>query len=496
MKKLSEFRAELEGKVVDPVNEEEIVDEAVNYKPKTDPRFSNLRMSPIDDMPAVLLLKRKSIRVFPDGARVALYYADTIDRFVTIPFNDIGVSNPIQEEVVEVNSFKDRVNQLREQRNTVPDKRYMKDMPLGPEIDDKKFKKAYINIERATKAYKDGDFKKGDSHAKKAGKLAEATIQDKIRNHPAVDSYEPNHGEHFVNLKKGYHWSGQRSFGTETAREAHRLLKGVKKAEPGDTLDEEQINELSRSTLATYASFAGKAQAKAFASGDAKKWRKREKGTKLALSKYRGETKKERTDKKTHDWEPKFTKTDTSDQTKVRFTPKKFQWEEKIDEAGAVGAVIGQLAGKAIQWGVKKALGSGGDSNQSSSNDKADINASKPSEPATVSKTPAQTTNDPFEKTPAGLTKPKKERDDEQDEKIANLEKRTKAGGNNVNETFVFDFTDGSVSVTGAVLNDIALIYEKANTTNKKKIIQTITESAEGLRKFADFAIKTGVRIK
>ena len=61
--------------------------------------------------------------------------------------------------------------------------------------------------------------------------LTEATLHDKIKNHPAVQSYEPNYGEHFVNLKPGYEWSGQRSFGDETASKVRKLLKGVKKVE-------------------------------------------------------------------------------------------------------------------------------------------------------------------------------------------------------------------------------------------------------------------------
>lgn len=61
--------------------------------------------------------------------------------------------------------------------------------------------------------------------------LTEANLHDKIKNHPAVQSYEANYGEHFVNLKPGYHWSGQRSFGDETAGKVWKLLKGVTKTD-------------------------------------------------------------------------------------------------------------------------------------------------------------------------------------------------------------------------------------------------------------------------
>jgi hypothetical protein len=39
------------------------------------------------DPPAVLLMKRKSIRQFPNGQRVALYYVDKINKYVTVPYS-------------------------------------------------------------------------------------------------------------------------------------------------------------------------------------------------------------------------------------------------------------------------------------------------------------------------------------------------------------------------------------------------------------------------
>lgn len=38
------------------------------------------------DMPVVLILKRKAIRVYPDNQKVALYYSQALDKYVTIPF--------------------------------------------------------------------------------------------------------------------------------------------------------------------------------------------------------------------------------------------------------------------------------------------------------------------------------------------------------------------------------------------------------------------------
>lgn len=40
------------------------------------------------DPPNIVMLRRKAIRVFPGGKKVALYYADKIDKYVTVPYDD------------------------------------------------------------------------------------------------------------------------------------------------------------------------------------------------------------------------------------------------------------------------------------------------------------------------------------------------------------------------------------------------------------------------
>lgn len=59
-----------------------------DYLSKSDPRFGN--KWPSDrDIPTVLILKRKAIRVYPDNQKVALYYSQALDKYVTIPFSDV-----------------------------------------------------------------------------------------------------------------------------------------------------------------------------------------------------------------------------------------------------------------------------------------------------------------------------------------------------------------------------------------------------------------------
>ncbi len=48
------------------------------------------------NLPMVLLLRRKTIRNFSDGTKVALYYNDRINRYFTIPVRDVeGADDPI-----------------------------------------------------------------------------------------------------------------------------------------------------------------------------------------------------------------------------------------------------------------------------------------------------------------------------------------------------------------------------------------------------------------
>ena len=50
------------------------------------------------DPPAVLIMKRKSIRLFPNGQRVALYYVDKINKYVTLPYTATMWGTPMPEE--------------------------------------------------------------------------------------------------------------------------------------------------------------------------------------------------------------------------------------------------------------------------------------------------------------------------------------------------------------------------------------------------------------
>jgi len=51
------------------------------------------------DPPAVLVMRRKSIRQFPNNQRVAMYYVDKINKYVTVPYLAMQWSASMPEEV-------------------------------------------------------------------------------------------------------------------------------------------------------------------------------------------------------------------------------------------------------------------------------------------------------------------------------------------------------------------------------------------------------------
>ena len=55
----------------------------------------------LKDPPNILLLKRITVRGFPDGTKVALYYNKLLDKHFTIPYGP-GVDSPLQAEEAEM----------------------------------------------------------------------------------------------------------------------------------------------------------------------------------------------------------------------------------------------------------------------------------------------------------------------------------------------------------------------------------------------------------
>jgi hypothetical protein len=62
-----------------------------DFLSKADPR-ADKAMPKDKNIPSVIILKRKAIRVFPDNQKVVLYYSQALDKYVTIPFTGIQTS--------------------------------------------------------------------------------------------------------------------------------------------------------------------------------------------------------------------------------------------------------------------------------------------------------------------------------------------------------------------------------------------------------------------
>jgi hypothetical protein len=68
---------------------EEVTDEPVILQEDKDP-------------PLVLVIKRKAIRMYPDGTRIALYYNEKLKKYFSVPYQyGSGMDAPIQSEEVE-----------------------------------------------------------------------------------------------------------------------------------------------------------------------------------------------------------------------------------------------------------------------------------------------------------------------------------------------------------------------------------------------------------
>lgn len=68
------------------------------------------------DPPPVMVMRRKSIRLFPNGQKVALYYVDKLKQYITVPYSDkghVGIVS-VKEEVIEYNL----INHLQEVLST------------------------------------------------------------------------------------------------------------------------------------------------------------------------------------------------------------------------------------------------------------------------------------------------------------------------------------------------------------------------------------------
>ena len=64
------------------------------------------------DTPYILLLKRKAIRIYPDGTKVALYHNKQLDKYFSVPYGP-GIDSALQAEETEIEEAVDAIGQLQ-----------------------------------------------------------------------------------------------------------------------------------------------------------------------------------------------------------------------------------------------------------------------------------------------------------------------------------------------------------------------------------------------
>jgi hypothetical protein len=74
--------------------------EGKDYLSQYDPR-AGAKWPSDKDMPAIIILKRKAIRVYPDQKKVGLYYSQALDKYVSIPFGGDAIS--MNESIIHIN---------------------------------------------------------------------------------------------------------------------------------------------------------------------------------------------------------------------------------------------------------------------------------------------------------------------------------------------------------------------------------------------------------
>lgn len=73
---------------------------------------NNTRKSAPKDPPVLLVMRRKSIRQFPNGQRVALYYIDKLGKYVSVPYDDKGNMSLTIEDYEEPSSITDDLRNI------------------------------------------------------------------------------------------------------------------------------------------------------------------------------------------------------------------------------------------------------------------------------------------------------------------------------------------------------------------------------------------------
>ena len=56
------------------------------------------------DPPNILIMKRKTVRMYPNKQRVALYFVDKVNKYITVPYTEYQWASggaPVEEETIK-----------------------------------------------------------------------------------------------------------------------------------------------------------------------------------------------------------------------------------------------------------------------------------------------------------------------------------------------------------------------------------------------------------
>ena len=127
------------GDKVDRIEEEiEVTEEPVIIQEDKDP-------------PLVLVIKRKAIRMYPDGTRIALYYNERLKKYFSVPYQyGSGMDAPIQsEEVEQIDEIGDPSEMYRKATETAKAKlQTMKALDKTREYEKKRLEAARLRTQK------------------------------------------------------------------------------------------------------------------------------------------------------------------------------------------------------------------------------------------------------------------------------------------------------------------------------------------------------------
>lgn len=161
----------------------------------------------MSDMPSILVLKRKAIRVYPGGQNVGLYYSQQLDRYVAVPFagrdtaDTKGILNMMEEselnEISDALRYKTYAGRVAKARNSVdPDE----------QIDHvrKAMKTAVQTVARGSAK---GGIKKGIGDWRVMQAHADAEYEKNYGKKPNSQSPKKKSGKMKFRMTKGQKWN-------------------------------------------------------------------------------------------------------------------------------------------------------------------------------------------------------------------------------------------------------------------------------------------------